>query len=574
MQKLWHSHTLLILGESIEERNIELIENANSTDYSEPAKKAVRKKSIKYAIDLLTTKRESIAVVPAYYLKKCTNYLNDKEMDNSQVRNLLSSLSFSKACKNWEQLWSCHISKKQAKDITVAYLAGPNPLNDFEIFIKNGVLPENIWAFEADNNTFQEALGNIKNSEFHKIKINKIKIQNFFKMVPKTFDLIYIDACGPLPSKDQNTLKILSSIFYYHRLASPGILITNFANPLGNTSYSSQSVQPVQNSLIMSYTSLISAYLYPKSFLENLNDENYNLDEGAVAYGFSCSSELDDNETDFRYEVSKKFEDYYGQYITRQLFDLSSILIPFTRLCDSYEENNHHTLWSLLVKDSPNTLIEYAKKMKTLTESYDGGDFIIDPDMYSLGAFIMNIENYSDIVEGAKKIYSVWKRQISLNPKISVDDSILIHEALKSPQWLIPEVLEALKNCNFSSAPYLCDIPTFMFLLYPILAQYIHPMHPNIKKVKRFTYKAKDTQMFTDIIPFDECRYVYDYLPSSVLLNNIINEKTDFFVYLLALDGIQKQLIRYMNILYGCTTIGVNNKGFHEAILQKRIKIN
>lgn len=40
---------------------------------------------------------------------------------------------------------------KRAEELSVCYLAGPEPINDFKEFTEMGVLPENIWAFEIKN---------------------------------------------------------------------------------------------------------------------------------------------------------------------------------------------------------------------------------------------------------------------------------------------------------------------------------------------------------------------------------------------------------------------------------------
>ena len=68
-------------------------------------------------------------------------------------------------------------------------------------------------------------------------KIVKSTIEKFFsKTTPKRFDIVYIDACGSLIS-DTHALRCVSSLFKFHRLMSPGVLITNFAQPdLRNTS--------------------------------------------------------------------------------------------------------------------------------------------------------------------------------------------------------------------------------------------------------------------------------------------------------------------------------------------------
>lgn len=156
----------------------------------------------------------------------------------------------------WQQLRGGVIGTKTPRDLTVAYLAGPEPLNDFRELVGLGVHPYNIWAFENEDKAFQAELERVKQSEFPLLKLQRGSIDAFIQSVPRTFDLIYVDACGPLPSREQKTLRTLANIFRYARLSSPGVLITNFACP--DLRDAKQATD---------YSSLISAYLWPKPFL-------------------------------------------------------------------------------------------------------------------------------------------------------------------------------------------------------------------------------------------------------------------------------------------------------------------
>ena len=46
-----------------------------------------------------------------------------------------------------------------------------------------------------------------------------------------------------------------------------------------------------------------------------------------------------------------------------------------------------------------------------------------------------------------------------------------------------------------------------------IINQLAYPMHAKTSEIRRYQYRAKETEMFTDVIPLDECRYIYDWLP-------------------------------------------------------------
>src|SRR5258708_7218002 len=69
--------------------------------------------------------------------------------------------------------------------------------------------------------------------------LHERKIEQFFEHTPKTFDIVYIDACGPLPSADQHTLRMISTLLRHQRLASPKGSATERNRWATNTSRSS-----------------------------------------------------------------------------------------------------------------------------------------------------------------------------------------------------------------------------------------------------------------------------------------------------------------------------------------------
>ena len=120
------------------------------------------------------------------------------------------------------------IGRKSPEELSVCYLSGPEPENDFLEFVSMGVKPQNIWTFESEKNIYLHALSSINSSDFMQPKLIKGTIEHFFETSPKTFDIVYIDACGSLVS-DQHALRCISTLFEYQRLNFPGILISNFS---------------------------------------------------------------------------------------------------------------------------------------------------------------------------------------------------------------------------------------------------------------------------------------------------------------------------------------------------------
>jgi hypothetical protein len=75
--------------------------------------------------------------------------------------------------------------------------------------------------------------------------------------------------------------------------------------------------------------------------------------------------------------------------------------------------------------------------------------------------------------------------------------------------------------------PMFCDVPTEELALFPALAQFAMPYHYNVEETRRYSYVAegKATEMFMDVIPFDTCRYIYDWLPSTELMTESFDRR-------------------------------------------------
>ncbi|MGY4298833.1 hypothetical protein ACVWXN_006928 [Bradyrhizobium sp. i1.4.4] len=86
-----------------------------------------------------------------------------------------------------------------------------------------------------------------------------------------------------------------------------------------------------------------------------------------------------------------------------------------------------------------------------------------------------------------------------------------------------------------------------------------YPTHCNVGEAKRFRYVAegKATTMFLDVLPFDECRYVYDWFSALHLVPDDWNDLSAQLTFRFALDGIAKENRWYGDdFLFGCHAIG------------------
>lgn len=532
--------------------------------YNQPQKKRARAFALQHAVEVLTTRREWGAIVSPGYVSKVRETLRSRSGIEAQIALQCGD----KIIKDWEIFWQSKVGVKTPSDIVVAYLAGPEPMNDFLELVRLGVHPHNIYAFEAENKVFNEALESAKSSSFPLIKIIKMPLDRYLQAVPLSFDIVYFDACGPLPSSSQATLRTVANVFRYQRLNPLSVLITNFAKP------------DVQNmDQLDAYSDLVAAYLYPKAMLES-GTGTWNLTDGAAAHGMVPKDEEDENS--FFHIVKADFSKYYGQYITRQLFDLGSFIVPMTRLSAT-------GLWHHFFNKTPAELASFAvKSTKFDEENFDkkdyelGGDYIVDSDMNSLGWTLVALgqqcdENYL-IPEGtSRKLLDTWRRELGGFPQVEADDVVHAYLLLRNDRklkFLKPPLRQLLGGYSYMQRMFMfCDVPTGELALFPTLAQFAMPYHYNVEETRRYSYVAegKSTEMFLDVIPFDTCRYIYDWLPSMELVTESFDIEEHQLVYRFALDGLMKHSIRYNNeYVFGGHVVGVNEPGYTERLLKIR----
>lgn len=535
--------------------------------YMEPEKVKARELALGHAVNLLTTRRSDATVVGRDYVRKVKEFLiREGESHEREVSRLCTR----KAVEMWEALWQSHVGQKRPGDLTVAYLAGPNPLNDFRELVRNGVHPYNIWAFESESGLFSAALREIKASEFPLLKIYPGTLETFLQSVPRIFDIIYIDACGPLPSATQGTLRLIANVFRYARLSSPGTLITNFARP-DLTDVSQRAA----------YGDLISAYMYPKGIVES-GDVRWNMTEGAEAYSLLPKS--DDDGESFYHHVVDDFDDHYGQYITRQLFDLGSFISPWIRIVNA-------PIWSKLFKISPKDAAALVVKMQHFDEENNGGDFISEASLYPLNwtlSAVLNAvpktidTNYPEMSAHSEKLRNCWLTELAGSPLQTYSARVALeaYEVLRGElgqDVRSKEFADLLAHDNyFRRMPMFCDVPNAELSFFSVIGQFAFPMHYNVPEVRRYSYVAsgKSTRMFLDVIPFDTCRYIYDWLPTLELINDSFDFAAQQLIYRFALDGLTKHTIRYNEeYFYGTTVVGVNEDGFTEKLLIPRAEL-
>ncbi|MBW9088155.1 class I SAM-dependent methyltransferase [Rhizobium wenxiniae] len=568
--------------------------------YNQPTKDQARRLSLTHAVQLVTSRRDAAAIVPSDHPERVREALLNSEIEGDQLAG--------EACEDedlisWRTFRASAIGTRKPDEITIAYLAGPEPQNDLGVLLELGVRPENIWAFEVEEKVASQGLAILRELKARGVKFIPASIEDYFIGTPRRFDIVYFDACGPFPSRSSNTARVLATMFRHCALAPLGVLVSNFARP---------DVSAAED--LDRYSFLVAAYLYPKSFLES---EEGGSVEGAQAhsYLFNLSREAveewgdDEPPEDFIDEVRANFDRYYGLFITRSLMDLATIIAPMARLLSS-------DLWKVAFNDDLKAAIARGKRLVVFNEEALGSnnnDEFDDPDvavdetddemdvadkiwdaggdldeeamsehvdcdgdaigeserfslLWTLAAcgFYPVDSNFGPPPAGADKLIKDWHRALVGKLPIphikDLKDLMAVYYAWREDHILWSEAMQRISQFPYRARmPFLCDVPTSEIGFYPTFAQLAYPTHPNVRETRRFRYVAetKVTPMFVDVIAFDECRYVHDWISALHLTPEDWTDLSAQLSFRFALDGIAKDK-RWLgeDFLYGCHAVG------------------
>lgn len=523
--------------------------------YSEPLKNKARIEVISNAIIQLTTKRFQSTLARRSYVREVREYFVSKgdRYDKCEAAKLTN-----RVIEKWESFYDSIILEKSPSNLKVAYLAGPNPENDLDVLCQYGVLPENIWAFESDNSTYLQAVDSALSSRYPFIKIVNSGIDAFLEVSHQKFDIIYLDFCGPLPSRNpkQKTLATITKILAHHSLNSPGALITNFSLP-------SKDQDSEGYSLI---AKLVALYLYPKAFIES-NDPENNFEDGPD--GMRIDRWVSKIEADL--------PNYYSQFITRVMMDHAIILSPYGRFPKE----------STILKKLFDT--NKAAKLKSTIDEliHSCGEVVSDTDMHpllwmfaSLSKKINNCDQeYPQIINTDSKFSDFADMFLNqLDTKYNGNEfidriasfSVFLSE-MQSKEFLSPALLKLKGDHNYKNYHQFCDMFLFHQMLELIFRQIATPYQYNTENLMRWKYKAKETDMFMDLMILDECRYLYDWMPTVDMIGKGVSNIERQLSFRFALDAIRKHS-RYYNpdIFFGTGIVSEYTKPFEAKTLSIR----
>lgn len=495
--------------------------------YNQQIKTVAREKLIKHAINSLTTDRGNSYLVSKDHFLKITDYFNDlfHKMVGSQhfeLHNQYNWLFFGKR-NSWFEFYDSICKPKKAGELKVLYLSGPEPYNDIEVLCNNGIRLENIWAIESDKKTYEQAVSSLLDAEIQ-IKIHRGSLAEFFELTNHEFDIIYFDACSPLISSQQSPLDILKQLFVNKRLTGLSALITNFAEPGNNYNWGE----------------ILAAWFATKEFSGvPPEDDAINMSSGEKSTHFSKYSKY----------VSENLYSYYDTFITHFIPTLASEIIPMWQIASLGSVQNNHLLNEQALQKVLKSIKEYRVKIETLN------DLIANVPHYLLAIDVYPLLNWARIIHSNFSNDHPLHRFTSSNRrKMTIEDALYIGSLLKRFEEADSgfktfiynicgdKLKEMLRRLDFFDR-YLnitCDVPMKNLFVELLFGLYGHPYIAHAGKNLALKYKAKDTWMYSNVFIFDQCRYLYDNLPTLDLWESFFANLPNQTIIRGCIDGIRR----------------------------------
>lgn len=461
---------------------------SNQRLYDSEEKRKVREEVISNAIHCLTEGRSTSVCVKPDYLGDLLKQLQaNGTLSPERIPSLKKSLEIHP-----------NITGKEPHQLKVCFLAGDYPLEDVKVFVSNGVLDKNICVFEKDPKIASKARDAIRESDkYHGIKFFAYDIITHFENYNQSFDIIYFDACGPLPAERQKTLKVIASIFQLNKLESPGALITNFSFP-------------------------------PEKLVES--EERKQI--------IFVAKEYLQHKLGTLHQTTN--EQIYSDFITHQVIDLASLLGPASHILRNPKK------WEEIFILQVRTFFETVRKHLLNSDDSTSDDF----NSEVMNFYLTKICRAMKEEDKRNPVCKAWLREVfprSRGPSENLDICELLQTAL-----LFTSFTFFSKFANNATQEFLRSASTDedkKLMAGIVLGAQAEPSYPVLDKVLRLKYTQSDEkkkctrQMFCDVFIFDRCRYLFDLPPTVNIAGQFCDDDdNDFLMSKMLLDGMRRQL--------------------------------
>jgi len=458
------------------------------TSYQQPVKQEVRTRLLTAAVTALTIERASSPLVRSEELREIVNFAAGKLQWPQVPTGFQESLQAELTA--WEGFYTARVGTRQASELKVLYLCGPEPLNDLQILISLGVNPHNVWAVTSSAADLQAAVAELAAAQVT-LKIHHGNLKDFFDAFPETFDVIYVDACGPFTGGKPNTLLPLLSIFAQQRLSPLAALITTFSEMPGDRAAGKR------------YVEMMTAY-----FRYRYRDLPREAHEAGVD---PAESEHDPNF--LRHFIQGNVDLMYSEFITKLLTELAGHWIPSCRALATDDLLKNYVAPKKQAKSSLAAATEAPPESLGMKEYMEqAGDLVLSPSSYPLLSFFEQLKEDEDPLASQLGNLKINGREVgTLLGYASLLDRVF------EGHWdcLSEKMKLAVGQSWFDTGfPFSCDSPLPNLLINSLLGIYGRPWLANPAKSLRLSYQAKHNRMYCDMLLLDQCRYFFDWWPT------------------------------------------------------------
>jgi hypothetical protein len=536
--------------------------------YTQPVKEVARRRVLEAAVRRLTKERRSETLVTQDYF--CTVW----DHCVARLGHLRPDVVIDSTLKGrWCNFFESRVGSKTPRDLRVAYLAGPEPVNDLSVLLAQGVAIENVWAVEGDNRTYAQAIRQASEA-FPRLKLFNSDFPDFLETVPEAFDIVYIDSTKPIPSRgNQPPQRVIEALFKFQRTSDLSVLITNFSQPDASNA-----------GLLDQMADMLSAYFYGREVLPRPPAED--------------SKELDEPTTDsfdvqgvheferVREVIARDLPFYYQAFVTRLLLDWALTYQPFQRVLNHpklrsryFSENDLRSRGTLARSKSLGALARILTdpEVDPPPESEaapNGGHFLLAPTAFPNSWFLWWLRQKASLA-WVEATFSAKEAGDLASLAEAIEHSEVVRLGTSDYlDALNPALINATRRGIFleGESGLFCDLP-FEYLIVELLTYQIgYPSFPNIRSLERYSYKAQATEMNLDCITLDRCRYLFDWIPPLDTFAEGFRDPGTQLASRVCMDAIRKHIRSYFpEVFRGANLVCVGDVlGSEFATLRRR----
>jgi hypothetical protein len=364
--------------------------------------------------------------------------------------------------------------------------------------------------------------------------------------VNERFDLIYLDACGPLLGGKPKSLLPILVAFERERLSSLGALLTTFTEP------------PEEQAEL--YATIMASFFSPRY---------KDVPEALFRSGMDPAVAEHDLKHGY-FHILRNLTDTYSDFATRLVVDLGRSIIPLARVANIDHVSRAFFAQNADIKKAVALTMGVRARTaeeEALNSPYDildrAGAALSSPASYPLLHFFRTTSK-----DPKAKACLEWMTKFPVASS-SLESGFMKSSVLSNLIQSAPGIAsEAVKRAVYrawfdSGGGLFCDTPYPHLLLNSLLGVYGRPYFFNPRSTMRLRYRAKERDMFSDAILFDQCRSHFDLFPSLQLMPSVFKSTATQLLLRVGLDRIHRHDWGSESQLFGGAALA--SQGEHAA---------